>query len=176
MGATFNRRFCGSDCALYHVSSYQFRGSCFVTCPVAASFTVDVRVKGLLPRVFLNPSSATADSHESSARKRRVSSGLIHRTGTLASCFCRPDTSLSVSSPLIPSAPTASTASRDAFQLAPSRCSFSSAMRWRLVTFFNQEISYLTYICEIIGLLLPSGLVFAVVSESWPKKIQKMDP
>ena len=112
-------------------------------------------MKGLLPHV-LNPSSSTAAFQVSMAWNKRVSSGSIHRTGTLISCFSRVDTSTSVSSPLMPSAPAASTASLASFQAEGSLCLFSSATVCRLLTFWA-KMSNMTYLLDDAAYRLSPG-------------------
>ena len=122
---------------------------------MAGSLNLDGWMKGLLPHT-LNPSSSTAAFQVSMAWKKCVSSGLIHQTGTLINCLSRVDTSPSVSSPLMPSTPTASTASLTSFQAEGSLCVFSSATVCRLLTFWA-KMSNMTYLLNDAAYQLSPG-------------------
>ena len=115
---------------------------------LTGSLAVDNWMKGLFLQVLTNPSSATTDFQESMWWNKWVTSELIHHTSTLANCFCHPEVSPSVFSPLIPSVPMASTASLAAFQSMPSQCLFPSAMRCQLQTFYISKISYLPHMWD----------------------------
>ena len=134
---TFNVSFLGSDCDLYHVSSYQLRGSPFLAFPVTGSLVLATLVRGLLPWAHTILPSFTADFQVSMVWNNMVSLVLIHWTGTLTSCFSQPEISPSVPSPLMPSAPMASTASLTSFQGRQSLCSFSSAIFCQIRTFYS---------------------------------------
>jgi len=131
-----NTVFFGSDWDLNHTSLYQFRGSRFVAVTEAGSLDLDKRVKGLLPRI-LKSSSSTAVFQVSTVWNKCIRSGFIHWTGTLTNRFSRAGPSLSVSSPLMPSTPTASIASLTVVQTGRSLCTFSSAIACRWLTFYT---------------------------------------
>ena len=130
-------------------------------------------MKGLLPRA-LNPSSSTAAFQVSMAWNKHVSSGLIHRTGTLISCFSRVDTSLSVSSPLMPSTPAASTASLTSFQAKGSLCLFSSATVCCLLTFWA-KMSNMTYLLNDAAYQLSPGSSMCSCILGWASRTQIHD-
>ena len=117
-----------SGSCLYQLSSYQFLGKNLVAFEATGCFRFVPLRNSLLPWVSWKVSPCITLRQSSMTWKTSVRAGFIQLTGTETSCFSLPVDSPSVSSPLIPSTPTASSAARlslkPGFVLKYSQASF----------------------------------------------------